>query len=72
MRNSHRNSKKGDKMKPRCLGLYKIKRHLDKGVYQLKTLKGVLLKAADNQCRLKLYQTTTENFESVSKHVFNN
>ena len=62
MRNSHRDTKKGDKIKPRWLGLYKIQRHLNKGVYQLKTLKGILLKAevnsvASNSTRL-LY---TEN-----------
>ena len=37
----HRDSKKGDKIKPQWLGPYKIKWHLDKGVYQLKCLKGV-------------------------------
>ena len=57
LRNSHRESKKGDKMKPRWLGPYRVYEVLDKGVYRLENLKGVVLKAAVNQCRLKLYRT---------------
>lgn len=58
MRNSQRDSKKGDKLKARWLGPYKVHEALDKGVYRLENLKGVVLKAAVNQCRLKLYHTT--------------
>ena len=58
MRNSQRDSKKGDKLKARWLGPYKVHEALGKGVYRLENLKGVVLKATVNQCRLKLYHTT--------------
>ena len=64
LRNSHRYSKKGDKMKPRWLGPYTIHKHLEKGVYQLINQKGDLLKSAVNQSRLKVYHTADESHES--------
>ena len=50
---------KGDKMKPRWLGPYTVHEALDKGAYRLKNLKGVLLKVAVNQGRLKMYHSKT-------------
>lgn len=47
-------------MKPRWLGPYVIHKHLKKGVYQVANDKGNVLKAAVNQCRLKVYHTSDE------------
>lgn len=56
LKNSQRESKKGDKMKSRWLGPYLIHEVLGKGVYRLSNPEtGVVLKTAVNQCRLKLY-----------------
>ena len=60
MRNSQRDSKKGDKMKRCWLGPYIIHKHLKKGVYQVANDKGNVLKAAVNQCRLKVHHTSDE------------
>ena len=46
-------------MKPRWLGLYKIHKALKKGLYKLFNPKtGKILKNANNQCRLTVYNTT--------------
>ena len=57
LRNSQRDSKKGDKMKPHWLGPYTVHKSLGKGVYRLKNQHGTVLKAAVNICCLKLYLT---------------
>jgi hypothetical protein len=57
MKNSKRDSKKGEKMKNRWLGPYIIHEHVKKGVYKLMNSTGVILKSAVNQCRLKPYIT---------------
>ena len=54
LKNSNRDSKKGDKMKQRWLGPYKIKKNLENGVYRLENKEGAVLKTTVNQCRLKL------------------
>ena len=48
---------KRDKMKPHWPGPYRVYEALDRGVYWLQNLEGVVLKAATNQCCLKLYHT---------------
>ena len=54
LKNSAKESKKGDKMKPRWLGPYKVVECLDKGVMEIANPKtGITLKKAVNQCRLK-------------------
>ena len=56
MRNSAREAKKGDKMKPRWLGPYKVHEVLEKGLYRISNPKtGIILKNAVNQCRLTMY-----------------
>ena len=56
LKNSARESKKGDKMKPRWNGPYKIHADLGKGVYRLLNPKtGNVLKKAVNIARLKVY-----------------
>ena len=57
LRNSQRDTKKGDKMKVRWLGPYTVHESLGKGVYRLKNRHGTVLKAGINICRLKLYLT---------------
>ena len=53
MRNSARESKKGDKMKPRWLGPYTIEESLGKGVYRVSNVAtGLVLKKGVNQSRL--------------------
>jgi hypothetical protein len=55
LKNSKRDTKKGDKTKPRWLGPYTISRVLGKGVFQLCNQKtGAPLKTAVNQCRLRI------------------
>ena len=44
LKNSQRDSKKGDKVKPRWLSPYKVHEALDKGVYKLQNQQGVVLK----------------------------
>ena len=45
---------KGDKMKPRWLGPYKIEKVLEKGVLKISNpTTGLVLKKAVNQCRVK-------------------
>ena len=65
LRNSHRDAKKGNKMKPRWLGPYTIHKYLKKGVYNLKNQNGDVLKSAVNQSRLKVYHTANENHEDT-------
>ena len=55
LKNSKRDSKKGDKMKQRWLGPYKVNKNLENGVYQLENKEGAVLKTTVNQCHLKLY-----------------
>ena len=56
LRNSARDSKKGDKLKPRWLGPYKVHKCLEKGLYRISNLKtGTVLKNVVNQCRLTMY-----------------
>ena len=56
LKNSARESKKGDKMKPRWNGPYKIHADLGKGVYRLLNPKtGNVLKKAVNIAQLKVY-----------------
>ena len=56
LRNSRRDTKKGDKMTPRWLGPYRICEALGIGAHKIRNpVTGKVLKAAVNQCRLKLY-----------------
>ena len=56
LKNSKKESRKGDKLAPRWVGLYSIHESLGKGVYRLSNLKtGLVNKTAVNQCRLKVY-----------------
>ena len=56
LKNSKKESRKGDKLAPRWVGPYSIHESLGKGVYRLSNLKtGVVNKTAVNQCRLKVY-----------------
>ena len=58
LKNSARESKKGDKMQPRWNGPYKIHADLGKGVYRLLNPKtGNVLKKAVNIARLKAYHS---------------
>ena len=55
LKNSKRDTKKGDKTKPPWLGPYTVSRALGKGVFQLCNQKtGVPLKTAVNQSRLRI------------------
>ena len=65
LRNSHKDTKKGDKMKPRWLGPYTIHKYLKKGVYNLKNQNGYVLKSALNQYRLKVYHTANDNHKGT-------
>ena len=56
LKNSAREAKKGDKMKPRWLGPYRVHKVLEKGLYRISNLKtGLVLKNAVNQCRLTVF-----------------
>ena len=56
LRNSARECKKGDKLKPHWLGPYKVVECLGKGVLKIANAKtGKTLKKGVNQCRLKHY-----------------
>ena len=58
LKNSRKESRKGDKLAPRWVGPYTIHESLGKGVYRLsnpKTGFGLVNGAAVNQCRLKIY-----------------
>lgn len=56
LKNSRRETKKGDKMQPRWLGPYIIHADLGKGVYKITNPEtGKVLQTAVNQCRLKHY-----------------
>ena len=56
IRNSARESKKGDKMKAHWLGPYAIEESLGKGVYRVSNITtGLILKKGVNQSRLTLY-----------------
>ena len=68
MRNSKRDSKKGDKMAPRWLGPYKVHQMLDKGVCRLENAGGLVLKAAVHQCRLKIYIPPDDVFRAIDVH----
>lgn len=58
MRNCAREGKKGDKMKARWLGPYKVHKVLEKGLYQLCNQKtSTILKKLVNQCRLTVFNT---------------
>ncbi len=71
LRNSRKESKKGDKLKPRWLGPYSIHESLDKGVFRISNIKtGVVLKNAVNQKRLKRYlepKSTSGESDSETK-----
>ena len=72
LRNSHRDTKKGDKMKPRWLGPYTIHKHLKKGVYHLKNQNGDLLKSGINQFRLKVYHKADKSLVRSSDKILCN
>lgn len=58
LRNSKRDTKKGDKMQPKWLGPYVIVSSLGKGVYQIKNQStDLVLKKAVHSARLKQYFT---------------
>ena len=56
-------------MASRWIGPYNIHQVLDKGVCRLENASGVVLKAAVNQCRLKLY-LPQDNDEKVVLTAF--
>ena len=61
LKNSARDSKKGDKMKPRWLGPYKVEKSLGSGVFKISNqITGKVLKNAVNQCRLKHFQSPSQ------------
>ena len=51
VRNSARDSKKGDKLAKRWLGPYQIHEYIGKGVYKLSNSSGRVLKKTFNSCR---------------------
>ena len=56
MRNSARDSRKGDKLAKRWLGPYRIQADIGKGIYRLQNpTTGKTLKKAVNGCRLDYY-----------------
>ena len=69
VRNSARESKKGDKMKPRWLGPYSIEESLGKGVYRVSNNStGLVLKKGINQSRLTLYHGPNPSL--IQKEVY--
>ena len=56
--------RKGGKMDDRWLGPYSINRCIGKGVYELKNMKGAVLKTKVNVNRLKVYKYPDEHKES--------
>ena len=71
VKNSHQDSKKGDKMKHKWSGPYEVCDVLDKGVYHLMNSKGKVLKKGVNQCRLKQYYSTSSD-KSIFQQVYTN
>jgi hypothetical protein len=56
LKNSKKESKKGDKLKPRYLGPYTVEDTLGKGVYIISNpTTGRKLMTGVNKCRLKIY-----------------
>ena len=56
VKNSRKESKKGDKLMPRWLGPYKIHEVLNKGTFKIcNPSSGKVLMVAVNQCRLKVF-----------------
>lgn len=55
LRNSRKDSKKGDKMEEKWTGPYTIEEDTGKGSYRLKNKSGTILKNAVNIARLKLH-----------------
>ncbi len=61
LKNSKKESKKGDKLKARWTGPYEIHEVLDKGVCKIKNTKSEkILATAVNQARLKVYNLPSE------------
>ena len=60
LRNSHSDSKKGDKLQPRWLGPYRVYEALEKGVCRLENAHGSrVLKTAVNRCCLIRFNDPT-------------
>ncbi|XP_064383396.1 uncharacterized protein LOC135332020 [Halichondria panicea] len=69
LRNSARECKKGDKLKPRWLGPYTVVECLDKGVFKIANPKtGKTLKKAVNQQRLKHYHGSDSEKPLLDQH----
>ncbi|XP_064383224.1 uncharacterized protein LOC135348618 isoform X3 [Halichondria panicea] len=69
LRNSARECKKGDKLKPRWLGPYTVVECLDKGVFKIANPKtGKTLKKAVNQQRLKHYHGSDSEKPIFDQH----
>ena len=58
LENSKQKERKGGKLQERWLGPYSISRSLGKGLYELKTLNGSVMKKKANINRLKVYSST--------------
>eukprot|EP00731_Ephydatia_muelleri_P008405 Em0004g743a len=63
LRDNHRDSKKGDKLKQRWLGTYKVYEVLDKGDCRLENSTGKVLKTTVNVSRLKTFTPNPMNTE---------
>ena len=62
--NTRQKQRKGGKMDDRWFGPYSINRCIGKGVYELKNMKGAVLKIKVNVYRLKVYKYLDEHKES--------
>ena len=75
LRNSRRDSKKGDKMQQKWLGPYTVVASLGKGLYRIKNATEKILKKAVHSARLKEYITSKDvdgtKHCSVSEHRHN-
>ena len=56
LENTYHKQRKGGKMNPVWLGPYTISRHIGKGLHELKSMEGKVLKAKANINRLKIYK----------------
>ena len=71
LKNSRKESRKGDKLAPRWVGPYTIHESLGKGVYRLSNPKtGLINKTAVNQCRLKVYLAPNSPSDTSSEADF--
>lgn len=70
LRNSKRDTKKGDKMHPKWMGPYAIVSSLGKGLYRIRNCStDVVLKKAVHSSRLKQYFTSDHTSPSQVVHL---